>query len=59
MLDAITARPPTTSIHAKPLTASEIDAHTDRDRIWATIEAVKRDLGERDDWSFFEGAHVE
>lgn len=59
MLDTTTASPPTTSIHAEPLTASEIDAHPDRDRIWATIEAVKRDLGEEDDWSFFEGADVE
>ena len=47
------ANPPVTSIHAEPLTAGEIDAHPDRDRIWATISALKAEFDQEDDWSFF------
>lgn len=48
MTDATTASPPISAIHARPLSASEIDAHPDRDRIWATIAAVKEDLRDGD-----------
>lgn len=35
---------------AEPLTATEIDAHPDRDRIWATILKMRNDLAGVD-WS--------
>lgn len=44
MSGLIEARPPVTALHAEPMNASEIDGHTDRDRIWATIEAVKAEM---------------
>lgn len=40
------AKIPLGAIHAEPFSAAEIDAHPDCGRIWATIEAVKRELTE-------------
>lgn len=47
------AQPPVSAIHDDPFSAGEIDAHPDRDRIWATIQAVKAEMADEDDWSFF------
>lgn len=39
--DAIS--PPASAYGAEPFTAAELDAHPDRDRIWATIRAMRAD----------------
>lgn len=41
MLDVSSLSPSIGSIHAQPMTAAEIDAHPDGDRIWATITALR------------------
>ncbi len=41
MLDILDASPTPGAYRVRPMTTAEIDAHPDRDRIWATIEAVK------------------
>lgn len=42
----IDANPPLGALHAEPFEAGEIDAHPDADRIWATIEQVKREMAD-------------
>ena len=41
MLDFLTASPSVGAWRCDPMTTSEIDAHPDRDRIWATIKAMQ------------------
>lgn len=41
LMDSRVTAPPS-SIHAAPLSVTEIDAHVDRDRIWATVIALRR-----------------
>lgn len=40
MLDVLDAHPSVGSWKCDPMTISEIDAHPDADRIWATIHAI-------------------
>lgn len=40
--ELFTAGVPVEAIHAEPMTISEIDAHPDRARIWATVKSVCR-----------------
>lgn len=40
--------PPASAYGAKPLSPEEIDAHPDRDRLWATIEAMRGDMEDRE-----------
>jgi hypothetical protein len=40
MLDALRASPSVGSYSAAPFEINEIDAHPDRDRIWATVAAL-------------------
>ena len=59
MFDLTHPSPSVGAFRAQPLTASEIDAHTDCDRIWATIEEMRTfargEIGaadySRDSWS--------
>lgn len=53
MLDFPT--PPATAYGAKPLTVEEIDAHPDRDRIWATIMALREEADMEVQRSYDEG----
>lgn len=46
MLDVSSLSPSVGSIHAQPMTAAEIDAHPDGDRIWATITALRSEQRE-------------
>ena len=43
MLDIMTLSPPVGALRQQPMAVAEIDAHPDRDRIWATIMAVRAD----------------
>lgn len=36
-----TVQPPVSAYRAQPMTANEIDAHPDGDRIWATIMEMR------------------
>ena len=47
MLDCLTASPCVEAYRAEPMTTSEIDAHPDRARIWATIHAVRGEMMRR------------
>jgi hypothetical protein len=42
---------------AEPLSASEIDAHPDADRIWATLMAVREVCEQSYDEGYDDGAH--
>lgn len=50
--------PPASAYGAKPLSPEEIDAHPDRDRLWATIMALRDDMEGRTQAAFEEGAEV-
>ena len=41
--ELMTASPSVGAIKALPMEIAEIDAHPDRDRIWATIAAVRKE----------------
>lgn len=49
MLDCLTASPCVEAYRAEPMTTSEIDAHPDRARIWATIEAFRQSVTEAEE----------
>ena len=36
-----TISPPASAYKAEPFTVAELDAHPDRDRIWATLRALR------------------
>ena len=36
-----TISPPSSAYRAEPFTVAELDAHPDRDRIWATLRALR------------------
>lgn len=46
MSELLECSPPVSAINAQAYTVSEIDAHPDRDRIWATIRLLRRDISE-------------
>lgn len=46
MLDVLTASPSVGAWRCDPFSIAEIDAHPDRDRIWATIAAAAAAAGE-------------
>ena len=48
-LDIIDASPSVGAYRCEPMTAAEIDAHPDRDRIWATIAALRIKVAEEAD----------
>lgn len=41
--------PPTSAYGAKPLSPEEIDAHPDRDRLWATIMVLRDDMDTKEE----------
>ncbi|MGL4635427.1 MAG: hypothetical protein ACRCWF_05550 [Beijerinckiaceae bacterium] len=41
MIDIITASPSVGAFGVEPLSIAEIDGHSDRDRIWATIVLIR------------------
>ena len=43
-LDIIDASPSVGAYRCDPMTAADIDAHPDRDRIWATIAALRANV---------------
>lgn len=47
--------PPASAYGAKPLSPEEIDVHPDRDRLWATIEAMRGDMEGREQRTYDEG----
>lgn len=46
MLDTTAASVSVGAYRAQPMTTDQIDAHPDKDRIWATIAQVRDDLSE-------------
>ncbi|MDD9726115.1 hypothetical protein PVV74_11670 [Roseovarius sp. SK2] len=56
MLDIIGCSPSVGSLRHDPMTVSEIDAHPDRDRIWATISAMSGWASNERDEGYEEGA---
>lgn len=47
--------PPASAYGAKPLSPEEIDAHPDRDRLWATIMGLRDDQENREQAAYQEG----
>lgn len=43
------ASPPVEAIGARPYTVDELDTLTNKARVWATIQALKQPLSERED----------
>ena len=48
--------PPASAYGAEPLAVAEIDAHPDRDRIWATVMAMRGDADRIYSKGFDDGA---
>ena len=48
--------PPASAYGAEPLAVAEIDAHPDRDRIWATVMAMRGDADRIYSEGFDDGA---
>ncbi|KRS17514.1 hypothetical protein [Roseovarius indicus] len=56
MLDIIERSPSVGSLRCDPMTTDEIDAHPDRDRIWATISAMSGHIESERHEGYEEGA---